>query len=173
MAEQQNSPNGPAQAAAKGQAPVQLRVVGQFIRDLSFENPNIERLFEGPGENPNLQVEVNVAAVKRGADIYQTDINFKATASSKLGTIYLMELVYGGLFKVDNIPPQQLEPFLLINCPTILFPFMRRIVADVTRDGGFPPLWLDPIDFGALFLQRAKAQAQSKPASPAAEKSKA
>ena len=159
MAEQQKTPNGTNPAAAQGPVPVQIRVVGQFVKDLSFENPNIERLFAGPGEDPNLQVEVNVAAQKRGDGLYESDINFKATANSKLGTIYLLELVYGGLFKVDNIAPQQLEPFLLINCPTILFPFMRRIVADVTRDGGFPPLWLDPIDFGTLYMQRAQAAA--------------
>ena len=130
------------------------QVVGQFIRDLSFENPNVARLLDGPGDNPNLKIEVNVAAERLKPDLFQSVIDFKAHATNTSGTIYIMECEYGGLFKLQNVPDQALEPFLLINCPTILFPFLRRLVADITREGGFPPLLLDPIDFGGLYMRR-------------------
>ena len=149
--------NGNSPAAATGQpGPPQMhaQVVGQFIKDMSFENPNIARLLDGPGENPNLKLEVNVGAERLRPELYQSSIDFKAHASNKDGTIYIMECIYGGLFRLQNVPDQALEPFLLINCPTILFPFLRRLVADVTREGGFPPLLLDPIDFGGLYLRR-------------------
>ena len=132
----------------------QVNIVAQFIRDLSFENPNIGKLLDGPGENPNLSVEVNVNAERVRQDLYQSAIDFRAHAVNKDGTIYIMECIYGGLFRVQSMPEQALEPFLLINCPTLLFPFLRRVVADITREGGFPPLMLDPIDFSALYLRR-------------------
>lgn len=161
MADTANSANGPTQPGA-GQN-VQVRVVSQYIKDLSFENPNIERLLGGPGENPNLRLEVNVNAKKMGDDLYESAVEFKGSASSNAGTIYEVELVYAGLFQVQNMPAQALEPFLLINCPSLMFPFIRRILADLTREGGFPPLFLDPIDFGALYVQRQKqAEAPTK-----------
>ena len=148
MADNENT-NGQA-----GQQPAQVNIVAQFIRDLSFENPNIGRLLDGPGDNPNLKLEVNVNAERTRPDLYQSTIDFKAHATNKDGTIYIFECVYGGLFGIKNIPEQALEPFLLINCPTILFPFLRRLVADITREGGFPPLMLDPIDFAGLYMRR-------------------
>jgi preprotein translocase subunit SecB len=138
----------------KQAAPMQAQVVGQFIKDLSFENPNVLRMMDGPGENPNLKLEVNVNAERLRPELYQSAIDFKAHATNAEGTIYIMECVYGGLFKLQNVPEQALEPFLLINCPAIIFPFLRRLVADVTREGGYPPLLLDPIDFGALYIRR-------------------
>ena len=134
--------------------PMQAQVVGQFIKDLSFENPNVTKLLDGPGDNPNLKLEVNVNAERVRPELFQSAIDFKAHATNKDGTIYIMECVYGGLFKLSNIPEPALEPFLLINCPTILFPFLRRLVADITREGGFPPLLLDPIDFAGLYMRR-------------------
>jgi preprotein translocase subunit SecB len=133
---------------------VQVRVVGQYIKDLSFENPNIHKLLGTPGEKPALHIEVNVKATKIADKAYESMIQFKAEAANKSGVIYDLELAYGGLFQIDNLPEQALEPFLLINCPSLLFPFVRRLVADLTRDGGFPPLLLDPIDFATLFTQR-------------------
>jgi preprotein translocase subunit SecB len=144
---------------ADAQPQMHAQVVGQFIKDLSFENPNVSRLLDGPGENPNLKLEVNVNAERVKPELYQSSIDFKAHATNKDGTIYIMECIYGGLFKLSNVPEQALEPFLLINCPTILFPFLRRLVADVTREGGFPPLLLDPIDFGGLYLRRQQEMA--------------
>ena len=144
---------GPPTAGAAG-PPLQVRVVGQYIKDLSFENPNIRKLIDGPGEQPALRVEVNVNATKMADKIFESAIVFKAEANSKAGVIYDLELTYAGLFEIQSIPEQALEPFLLINCPSLLFPFLRRLVADLTREGGFPPLLLDPIDFAGLFIQR-------------------
>jgi preprotein translocase subunit SecB len=146
--------------------PIEAQIVGQFIKDLSFESPNFNKLLEGPGENPNIKLEINVGAKRLGPDLFESAIEFKAVASSKDGTIYDLETIYAGLFRLKNIPDQALEPFLLINCPTIIFPFLRRLVADITREGGFPPLLLDPIDFGQLFMRRQKdaaSLAASKP----------
>ncbi len=131
-----------------------IRVVAQFVRDLSFESPNVENLITGPGENPNLNIEVNVNARGVKQDLYESSIEFKASAASDTGVIYDLEIVYGGMFHVENMPGDALEPFLLVNCPSILFPFLRRLVADLTREGGFPPLFLDPMDFAGLYLQR-------------------
>ncbi len=140
--------NGPKQP------PMQARIVAQYVKDLSFENPNVERLLSGPGEDPNLKIEVNVAAKVVKDGLFESAVNFTAQAMSKAGVIYELELVYAGLFKVENMPKQALEPFLLIQGPTLLFPFLRRLVADLTREGGFPPLMLDPIDFAALYMRR-------------------
>jgi preprotein translocase subunit SecB len=136
-----------------------IRVVGQYIKDLSFENPNVTKMLDGPGENPNLQVEINVNATTVATDLYESAIEFKASATSKAGTIYDLEIIYAGMFKVENMPDQGLQPFLLINCPTLLFPFLRRLVADLTREGGFPPLLLDPVDFGQIFLRKQQEAA--------------
>lgn len=156
-----------AEAPAPQQLGIEAQVIGQYIKDLSFENPNVRNLLEGPGEDPSLKLEVNVNAQRVGPDAYESAIDFKAHATNKTGVIYDLEIVYAGLFKIKNIPEQSLEPFLLINCPALIFPFLRRLAADITREGGFPPLLLDPMDFGALFMRRqqdlASREAQSQP----------
>ncbi len=157
MADSKKNGDGktPAEAPSEPKTPpIQAHVLGQYVKDLSFENPDPRRMMSGPGENPNLKIEVNVGAERVGKDMYESSINFKAHATNKAGTIYDMELIYAGLFKIQNIPEQALEPFLLINCPSVIFPFLRRLVADISREGGFPPLLLDPIDFAALFMRR-------------------
>ncbi len=165
MTETGNGSNGHPEAAAKQEAPpVQVKVVGQYVKDLSFENPNIGKLLKEPGDNPNLQLSINVAAQAVEPDLYESAIDFNAQATNKHGTLYELEVVYAGLFKVQNLPPQALEPFLLINCPTILFPFLRRLVSDISREGGFPPLLLDPFDFASLYMRRQQELAAKKPA---------
>lgn len=141
--------------------PVQVQVIGQYIKDLSFENPNVNALLNGPGDDPGLKLEVNVGANRVGPDVYESAIVLKAHATNASGVIYDLETVYAGLFKVENIPDAALEPFLLINCPTLLFPFVRRLVADITRESGFPPLLLDPIDFAGLYVRRQQEAAKS------------
>src|SRR5262249_3576903 len=155
-----DSTNGNKTGAGAQPPAVQGRVAGQYIKDLSFENPNVRKLLEGPGEKPALRIEVNVNATKLTDKMFESAILFKAQARSKAGVIYDLELAYAGLFEIQNLPEQALEPFLLINCPSLLFPFLRRIVADLTREGGFAPLLLDPIDFAALFVQRQQQAAQ-------------
>jgi preprotein translocase subunit SecB len=158
MAEATNGKNGQGGGQTR-QPPIQAHVVGQYIKDLSFENPSVGKLLEAPGETPNLQLDVNVNAQRVAPNLYESGIEFTARATNSTGIIYTLELVYAGLFKIANIPEPALEPFLLINCPTILFPFLRRLVADLTREGGYPPLLLDPLDFGALFLRRQQDRA--------------
>jgi preprotein translocase subunit SecB len=156
-----------AEAAQTSPPPVQVKVVAQYIKDLSFENPNIEKLLKEPGDQPNLQLSINVGAKSVGPQLYESSIDFNAQAANKHGEIYQLEIVYAGLFRIENIPEASLEPFLLVNCPSILFPFLRRIAADLTREGGFPPLLLDPFDFGSLYMRRqqelrTKAESEAK-----------
>ena len=149
-----NPTGNPAGNPTAGPAAPQVRVMGQYIKDLSFENPNVSKLLSGPGDNPNLNIEVNVNATRMGNDVFESAINFKGTAQNAIGIIYDLELVYAGLFKIENVPEAALEQTLLINCPALLFPFLRRLIADISREGGFPPLMLDPIDFAGLYVAR-------------------
>jgi preprotein translocase subunit SecB len=157
--DQAASQNG---AGASGQAAPQIRVLAQYVKDFSLENPNIEAMLAGPAEAPRLQVEVNVAArpIVAQPNHYESAIELHAKAANSKHTIYEMELLYGGVFRIENLPPQALEPFLLINCPMLLFPFVRRIAADMTREAGYPPLFLDPIDFAALYVERQRRAQQ-------------
>lgn len=168
MADATNGSNGKsaeAAATAAPQAQVQVQLLGQYIKDLSFENPNVGKMIDSKGDNPDLNVEVKVAAKRVGPDVYESAIHFSGSAKGKIGVIYDLELEYGGMFRIQNIPEEAIEPFLLVNCPTLLFPYLRRIVSDVTRDGGFPPLMLDPMDFGALFMRRKQQEAAAKASS--------
>jgi preprotein translocase subunit SecB len=146
--------NGPASAPPQQ---VQVRIAGQYIKDLSFENPNIGKLIASQPENPQLDVEINVGASTLAPNLYESAIEFKARASTKDMVIYELEVVYAGSFQISNIPPQALEPMLIVNCPALLFPFLRRLVADITREGGFPPLLLDPVDFASLYMRKKEA----------------
>jgi preprotein translocase subunit SecB len=145
------SPETPGTARAGNRA--QLTVLAQYVKDLSFENPGAPQSLQGPGQNPQLKISVNVSAEPRGNETFEVGLNLEVHASNDRGVIYNVELLYGGLFGLRNIPQNLLQPVLFIDCPTLIFPFMRRVLADVTRDGGFPPLMLDPIDFGRLFAE--------------------
>jgi preprotein translocase subunit SecB len=162
MAENENG------AAPQQPATPQMKVLGQFIKDLSFENILAQKPVEGEVQ-PDIQVQVALDGRKRG-DGNQYEVVSKFTITSKNkgngAVLFVLELEYSGLFLIENVPNEQLHPFLLIECPRMLFPFVRRIVSDVTRDGGFPPLNLDTIDFVALYrqqlAQRQQAQAVEK-----------
>jgi len=154
-----DSNDGPA-AQAPASPPPQVRVLGQYIKDLSFENPNAPSGFSSQAPQINVSVDVRVPS-QRGTDY---EVELKLAADARIGDTqaFLVELVYGAVFRLENIPEQSLQAILLIECPRILFPFARRIIADMTRDGGFPPLMIDPIDFAALYRQRmAMAEAES------------
>ncbi len=156
--------NGKAEAATEA-APVKMQVLAQFIRDMSFENIVAQKGVQGE-VNPDVQVQVNLDAKKRSVE-HQFEVVMTCKISSKnkddASPLFLLELEYGGIFHVENVPEDQLHPFLLIECPRMLFPFVRRIVNDITRDGGFPPLNLENIDFLALYraeiARRAEAEA--------------
>lgn len=143
----------------KEEQQARFNVLAQFIKDLSFESPNVPDVLRGPGENPNLQIGVNVNAEKLTDEEFEVVINFTGDAVNDAGTIYKIELIYGGVFHLENIPEEMKRPLLLVDCPALLFPFVRRIVADTTRDGGFPPLLLDPIDFAGLYRANLKKEA--------------
>ena len=154
------SPEAAAPESAAPGAGAQLNVLGQYIKDLSFESPSAPQSLQGPGQNPQLKVGVNVNAGARGEDAYEVALQLEVHAKSDQGVIYNVELVYGGLFRLTGVPQNLLQPVLFVDCPTLLFPFLRRVLADVIRDGGFPPLMLDPIDFGRLYAQNL-AQSQA------------
>lgn len=117
---------------------------------------------QGPGENPQLKVNVNVNAGRKGEDVYEVQLLFEAGATNDSGIIYNIECVYCGAFRIKGVPENMIQPVLFVDCPIVLFPFLRRIVADVTRDGGFAPLMLDPIDFAALYTRNIReAQKQA------------
>ncbi len=155
-----DSDNGAAQAQPQ---PPQMKVLGQFIRDLSFENIVSRKPIEGDVQ-PDIQVQVALDAKKRGENQYEVMSKYNIVSKNKGGdaTLFILEVEYGGIFQIDNVPDEQLHPFLLIECPRMIFPFVRRLVSDVTRDGGFPPLNLDNVDFVALYrqtlAQRQKAE---------------
>ncbi|MBM3518332.1 MAG: protein-export chaperone SecB [Alphaproteobacteria bacterium] len=148
---------------APSPAEPRILLAGQYIRDLSFENPN------APGSlrvdvQPQVQISVQVNAAQRAPNLYEASLQINATAKRGEETVFVVELVYGGLFNFENIPANSLQALCLIECPRLLFPFARRIVADVTRDGGFPPLLMEPVDFALLYRRRlASAAAAGQP----------
>ena len=159
----------PAAAAAAPSQP-QMRILGQFIRDMSFENIVAQKGAPSDAQ-PDVQVQVNLDAKKREpANQYESSIKLNVTSKDKSTdtTIFVFEIDYVGIFQVEGVPEDQMHPFLLIECPRMTFPFVRRIVSDVTRDGGFPPLNLENIDFVSLYRnevarRQADAAAQAKP----------
>ena len=136
-----------------------IRILAQFIRDLSFENPRAPDILRAGGNQPQIDMGVEMNARGREDGLFEVDLKLSARAAREDGPVFMVELVYGGLFAIDGVQAENLEPVLLVECPRFLFPFARRIIADVTADGSFPPLMLDPIDFGAVYMAR-KAEAE-------------
>lgn len=150
--------------AAQPQAPaIKMNILNQFIRDMSFENILAQKGAQGEVQ-PDVNVQVNLDAKKRSAEHqYEVAIKLQVSSDNKSGgdKLFILELDYVGLFHIENVPEDQLHPFLLIECPRLLFPFLRRIVSDVTRDGGFPPLNLENIDFMQLYRNELARRAQA------------
>lgn len=147
------SAEGQQQPQQQQQQQPQMRVLGQFVRDMSFENIMAQKGV-GADVQPDVQVQVNLDAKKRSAENqYETAIKLNITSKGKDSdiTLFLLEIDYVGIFNIQNVAEDQLHPFLLIECPRMIFPFLRRVVSDVTRDGGFPPLNLENIDFLSLY----------------------
>jgi preprotein translocase subunit SecB len=165
MTEENQAGNG---AAAAPQ--VRLQVIGQYVRDLSFENMVAQKGLSGVEVQPDIQVAVSLDARKRSAaNQFDVITKFKVASKNKVNgdTLFLLELEYGGTFLIEGVADEQLHPLLLIECPRLLFPYVRRIISDVTRDGGFPPLNVDQVDFLALYRQEIARRAQAKAAAPA------
>lgn len=156
-----NEPGAPTGTNEEGQAAQpRLSILTQYVKDLSFENPRAP-LGLAPGQpRPEIQIAVDVNARQLGEQHFEVVLQINIEAKSGDTAFFLVELAYGGVFQLANIPEDTVQPLLLIECPRILFPFARRIVADVTRDGGLPPLLLDPIDFATLYRRRLAQRAQ-------------
>ena len=132
-------------------------VLAQYTKDLSFENPNAPRTL-GPQQNaPNLSVQINVNARQLAANDFEVSLMLEGGASQGAETMFKFELNYAGVFRIENFPSDQVQPMVMIEGPRMLFPFARQIIADAVRGGSYPPLYLDPIDFHALYLQRLAA----------------
>lgn len=142
---------GPGQAPGPDQQP-QVRVLGQYIKDLSFENPAAPDSLRARERPPVITVNVNVGSKQKGEDT-EVELRLDVTAKDGEEQLFKMDLLYAGLFKLANIQPQLMPIYLMIECPRLLFPFARQIITDATRNGGFPPVMLDPIDFVRLYQQ--------------------
>jgi len=133
-------------------------LISQYVKDLSFENPNAPAVFQWQGQ-PQIDVQFNIGANQLAEDVHEVVLKIDVKAMSADQTAFQVELAYAGLFGLRNIPQDQLQMFLLAEGPRIIFPFARRVLADAVRDGGFQPLLLEPIDFGALYVQQAETAA--------------
>ncbi len=132
----------------------QVGLLSQYVKDLSFENPNAPAVYQWQSQ-PQIDVQFNIGSQQLNDEIYEVALKIEIAAKADGNTAFACDLLYAGLFALRNIPTEQLQPFLLAEAPRLLFPFARRVIADCVRDGGFPPLMLDPIDFGSLYMQRA------------------
>lgn len=147
----------PANASATPQPGIQ--VLGQYIKDLSFENPNAPQSLRPSDGAPKLDLNVNVSARQLQPDI-EVELRLEAKAARGEDTLFIVELAYAGLFQIRNVQQEHIQPLIWIECPRLLFPFARQIVADATQQGGFPPLMIHPVDFAALHRQRMERNAQ-------------
>lgn len=160
MADEENG----AAAQPQAQPQIKMQVLAQFIRDMSFENAVAQKGLNGSEVQPDIQVAVSLDARKRPQD-HQFEViqKFRVTSKNRANdeTLFLLEIDYGGVFHIEGVPDEQMHPFLLIECPRLLFPFIRRIISDVTRDGGFPALNIDTVDYLALYRQELARRAQA------------
>jgi preprotein translocase subunit SecB len=162
-----SSNGGRAQPAAAPNQQPGIHVLGQYVKDLSFENPNAPRSLRPSDKAPKLDVNVNVNAKPQSESEFEIDLKLEAKATRGDDTLFIAEVSYAGLFQIRNVPQEHMHALLLIECPRLLFPFARQIIADATRQGGFPPLMIDPVDFAALYRQRmAELNVQQKAATP-------
>ena len=157
------------QTATEDQPQVRMRILGQYIRDMSFENI-VAQKGGGSDAKPDVQVQVSLDAKKREPE-HQFEVISKYTVTSRNkdtnDVLFALEVDYAGVFHVEGVPENQLHPFLMIECPRMMFPFVRRIISDVTRDGGFPPLNVDTVDFMNIYRQELQRRAQAQQAQPA------
>jgi preprotein translocase subunit SecB len=158
-----NPTNGGPQAADPQQAP-QLNVLAQYVKDFSFENPNAPRSLQPSQTQPAINIQINVNAAPIQSD-YEVELKIEGKAEVGSTMLFAFDLVYGGVFRIQNIPQDQIHPVLMIECPRLLFPFAREIIATGVRNGGFPPLYIDPVDFVGMYRQKMTEQGAQPPAS--------
>jgi preprotein translocase subunit SecB len=155
---------GPAATTAPKGAP-QLMVLAQYVKDLSFENPNAPQSLSQPAQ-PQINISVNVQINPMNATDAEVQLRVEGKAETAGNLLFNVELVFAGVFRLQNVPQENVHPLLMIECPRLLFPFAREIMANAVRNGGFPPLLLDPIDFVALYQQRVAQIQQPGSAAP-------
>ena len=160
---QAGAPEEAASDAAAGTAPatptaaLQIGIQSQYVKDLSFENPGAPGSLGATASAPDIQVNVEVQARPLQNDSYEVALHITASAKNGQTTLFMLDLTYGSVCRVVGVPKEALQPVLLVECPRMLFPFARRVLSDATRDGGFPPLMLNPIDFMALYRQQQQS----------------
>ena len=151
MADQSGNGAGAPQASPK------FSILAQYTKDLSFENPNAPRTLGPQQSAPNISIQINVNARQLAPSDFEVSLMLEGGAGQGAETMFKFELNYAGVFRVENFPPEQVQPVVMIEGPRLLFPFARQIIADAVRSGAYPPLYLDPIDFSALYMQRLAA----------------
>ncbi len=158
---------GPAEAPAQDAQP-QLNVVAQYIKDFSFENPNAPRSLMTGGQQPQIAIQIKVDAAPLSDSDVEVQLKLEGKAETGGNLMFAFDLTYGGVFRIRNVPQESMNALVLIECPRLLFPFAREIIANTVRNGGFPPLLLDPVDFVGLYRQRmSQLQPANDPAAPA------
>lgn len=178
MAEDNQNAAAPAAGAEGAQAPA-FGIVGQYVRDLSFENPNAPASLMPGQANPGSNVNINVQVKKQADDVYAVEIGLNVKTERDGKVLYAVELVYGGLFRARNIPENQIGALLMVEAPRLIFPFARQVLASTIQAGGFPPLLLEPVDFLALYrrnlaaaTEKAKQQQDGSPDATAEQEPK-
>ena len=145
----------------------QLNVMAQFIKDFSFENPNAPRSLQPSPTQPAINIQINVNVTPMNATDFEVVLTIEGKAEVTGNVLFAFDLTYGGIFRILNVPEQNMHPLVMIECPRLLFPFAREIIAYAVRNGGFPPLLIDPVDFVALYQQKmAEMQPQATPLAP-------
>jgi preprotein translocase subunit SecB len=137
-----------------------IRILAQYIKDLSFESPHVPESLRASGPPPQIDLNVELNAQGRDDGFYEIDLKLAARATRETETVFHIELVYSGLFQIIGVPQADMEPVLMVECPRYLFPFARRLIADLSAEGGFPPFRLEPIDFGGIYAARLAQQGE-------------
>jgi preprotein translocase subunit SecB len=154
-------------AAAATDKPPQLNVLAQYTKDFSFENPNAPHALMSLQQQPAINMQINVRAKPLKDSDYEVELSLEGKAELTTGLLFQFDLTYAGVFRIQNVPQESLHPLMMIECPRLLFPFAREIIASAVLNGGYPPLRIDPVDFVGLYRQqlaRMKAQAPQPPA---------
>ncbi len=146
----------------------QLNALAQYAKDISFENPNAPRSLQPQAEGPQISIQVNVNAKQLAETDFEVDLSLEGSAKVGPEVLFAFDLTYAGVFRVKNIPADQIHAVVMIECPRLLFPFARQIVAEAVRNGGFPPLYIDPIDFVGLYRQKVESGAAAANPAPIA-----
>jgi preprotein translocase subunit SecB len=166
-----NGGEAAAQPQQGQQSAPQLNVLGQYIKDFSFENPNAPRSLTPSQTQPSINIQIHVGVGQLAPTDFEVSLKIEGKAENTGTVLFAFDLTFAGVFRVQNVPQEHVQPIVMIECPRLLFPFAREIIATAVRNGGFAPLLLDPVDFVALYQQRlaqAQAQGQTPPASPPA-----